>query len=79
MENMKRNQDQKFDRPQWGFEPRIFEQFPNHNLNFEADYINRAHGSTLSKPATFFFKGVYKNKQSNKQQGTYKIGMNRSC
>ena len=45
MENMKINQDQKFDRPQQGFEPQIFEQFPNHNLNFEGDYINRAHGS----------------------------------
>ena len=28
---------QKFDLTQWGFEPRIFEQVPTHNLNFEGD------------------------------------------
>ena len=27
----------KFDPPPQGFEPRIFEQVPAHNLNFEGD------------------------------------------
>ena len=31
--------------PRRGFEPWIFEQVPNQNLNFEGDWINRAHGS----------------------------------
>ena len=34
---MKGKQDKKFDLPQQGFEPRIFEQVPAHNLNFEGD------------------------------------------
>ena len=41
MENlkMKRKKDKKnFDLPEWGFEPRIFEQnFPAQDLNFEGD------------------------------------------
>ena len=35
----------KFDLPQREFEPRIFEQAPADNLNFEGYWINRAHGS----------------------------------
>ena len=47
MENMKmkRKRDKKFDLPRRGFEPRIFEQIPGQNLNFEGDQINRARGS----------------------------------
>ena len=30
---MKRKRDKKIDLLQWGFEPRIFEQVPAHNLN----------------------------------------------
>ena len=47
MENgkMKRKWNKKFDLPNRGFETKIFEQVPDHNLNFEGDYINRAHGS----------------------------------
>ena len=39
MENMKmkRKRDKKFDLTRWGFEPRIFEQVPAHNFNFEGD------------------------------------------
>ena len=39
MENtkIKRKQDKKFDLPQQGFEPRIFEQDPAQSLNFERD------------------------------------------
>ena len=39
MENMKmkRKHDKKFDLPPLGFEPRIFEQIPAQNLNFEGD------------------------------------------
>ena len=29
--------EKKIDLPRWGFEPRIFEQVPAHNLNFEED------------------------------------------
>ena len=36
----KRKRDKKIDLPQRGFEPRIFEQIPAQNLNFEGDYIN---------------------------------------
>ena len=36
----------KFDPPPLGFEPQIFEQkFRAQDLNFEGDWINRAHGS----------------------------------
>ena len=50
MEKMKKGKEKKkngkkFDLPQWAFEPQIFEQVPNHNLNFEGDQINRAHAS----------------------------------
>ena len=45
MINMKRKRDKKSDLPRWGFEPRIFEQIPAQNLNFEGDQINRARGS----------------------------------
>ena len=34
---MKRKRDKKIDLAQRGFEPRIFEQAPAHNLNFEGD------------------------------------------
>ena len=34
---MKRKRDKKIDLPQRGFEPRIFEQIPAQNLNFEGD------------------------------------------
>ena len=34
---MKRKRDKKVDLPQRGFEPRIFEQIPAQNLNFEGD------------------------------------------
>ena len=34
---MKRKRDKKIDLPQRGFEPRIFEQIPTHNLNFDGD------------------------------------------
>ena len=40
MDNMKKvkKNDKKFDPPQLGFEPRIFEQnFPAQDLNFEED------------------------------------------
>ena len=37
MINMKMKRDKKFDLPQRGFEPRIFEQIPAQNLNFEGD------------------------------------------
>ena len=39
---MKRKRDKKIDLPRRGFEPRIFEQIPAQNLNFEGDQINRA-------------------------------------
>ena len=42
---VKRKKDKKFDLPQLGFEPRIFEQIPAKNLNFEEDEINGARGS----------------------------------
>ena len=42
---MKRKKDKKIYLPRRGFEPRIFEQIPARNLNFEGDQINRAHGS----------------------------------
>ncbi len=42
---MKRKRDKKNDLPRRGFEPRIFEQIPAQNLNFEGDYINRARRS----------------------------------
>ena len=47
MENMKmkRKLDEKILPSQRGFEPRIFEQVPAQNLNFEGDKINRAHCS----------------------------------
>ena len=41
---MKRKRDKKIDLPQRGFEPRIFEQIPAQNLNFEGDQINRTRG-----------------------------------
>ena len=41
----KRKRDKKIDLPQRGFEPRIFEQIPAQNLNFEGDQINQARGS----------------------------------
>ena len=34
---MKRKRDKKIDLLQRGFEPRIFEQIPAQNLNFEGD------------------------------------------
>ena len=34
---MKRKRDKKIDLPRRGFEPRIFEQIPVQNLNFEGD------------------------------------------
>jgi hypothetical protein len=37
MKIKRRKQDKKFDLPQWGFEPQIFEQVSAHNLNFEGD------------------------------------------
>ena len=46
MENMKmkRKRDKKkFDLPRQGFEPRIFEQVPAQNLNFEGDYVEKFH------------------------------------
>ena len=33
----KKKNGKKFDLPQRGFEPQIFEQVPAHNLNFEGD------------------------------------------
>ena len=42
---MKIKRDKKIDLPRRGLEPRIFEQIPAQNLNFEGDQINRAHGS----------------------------------
>ena len=42
---MKRKKDKKIYLPQQGFEPRIFEQIPAQNLNFEGDQINQARGS----------------------------------
>ena len=36
-ENEKKKGQKKIDLPQRGFEPRIFEQVPSHNLNFEGD------------------------------------------
>ena len=47
MENMKmkRKRDKRTDLPRRGFEPRIFEQIPAKNLNFEEDEINGARGS----------------------------------
>ena len=42
---MKRKRVKKIDLTQRGFEPRIFEQIPAQNLNFEGDLINRARGS----------------------------------
>ena len=42
---MKSKRDKKIDLPRRGFEPRIFEQIPAQNLNFEGDQINRARGS----------------------------------
>ena len=42
---MKRKRDKKIDLSRRGFEPRIFEQIPAQNLNFEGDQINRACGS----------------------------------
>ncbi len=43
---MKRKKGQKkIDLPQRVIEPRIFEQFPAKNLNFEEDQINWARGS----------------------------------
>ena len=42
---MKRKKDKKIYLPRRGFEPRIFEQIPTQNLNFEGDQINRARGS----------------------------------
>ena len=44
-ENEKKTGQKKFDLPQRGFEPPIFEQIPAQNLNFEGDQINRARGS----------------------------------
>ena len=41
----KRKRDKKIDLPQRGFEPRIFEEIPAQNLNFEGDQINRARSS----------------------------------
>ena len=37
---MKRKMNKIFDLPEWEFEPRIFEQIPAQNLNFEGDQIN---------------------------------------
>ena len=37
MLNMKIKRDKKIDLHQRGFEPRIFEQIPAQNLNFEGD------------------------------------------
>ena len=42
---MKRKKDKKIYLPPRGFEPRIFEQIPTQNLNFEGDQINQALGS----------------------------------
>ena len=36
-ENEKKTGQKKFDLPRRGFEPRIFEQVPTKNLNFEGD------------------------------------------
>jgi hypothetical protein len=36
-ENEKKTGQKIFDLPQWGFEPRILEQVPTHNLDFEGD------------------------------------------
>ena len=36
-ENEKKMGQKKFDLPQRGFEPRIFEEVPAQNLNFEGD------------------------------------------
>ena len=36
-ENVKKNRTKKFDLRRQGFEPRIFEQDPAHDLNFEGD------------------------------------------
>ena len=44
-ENENNTGQKKFDLPQRGFEPQLFEQVSAHNLNFEGDQINRAHGS----------------------------------
>ena len=33
-ENEKKKLQKKFDLPEWGFKPRIFSNFPTHNLNF---------------------------------------------
>ena len=33
----KKKNGKKFDPPPLGFEPRIFDQAPAHNLNFEGD------------------------------------------
>ena len=45
MMKMKRKRDKKIDQAKQGLEPRIFEQIPAQNLNFEGDQINRAWGS----------------------------------
>ena len=42
---MKRKRGKQIYLPRRGFEPRIFEQIPTQNLNFEGDQINRARGS----------------------------------
>ena len=34
---MKRKRNKKIDLPRLGFEPRIFEQIPAQNLNFDGD------------------------------------------
>jgi hypothetical protein len=36
-ENEKKTRQKNLTFPQLGFEPRIFEQVPAHNLNFEGD------------------------------------------
>ena len=33
-ENEKKKEQKRFDLPERGFEPQIFRNFPNHNLNF---------------------------------------------
>ena len=43
--NEKKTGQKNLTFPRLGFEPRIFEQVPAQNLNFDGDQINRAHGS----------------------------------
>ena len=44
-ENEKKKGQNFFDFPEQGFEPQIFSNFPDHDLNFHADEIKSRQGS----------------------------------